>query len=1075
MSFHQDIKRQAANETRLIAIQKSLEDQSVDELTGAAKEESIHGIERTAAYVRQARDQEAENYNQQYFEEQIREDEVTRQRFIAYYGTDDPIHMARREAYAAHIRNLLALGWTAEDIRFQLENRKIWDTFTPHPTKDKTEDGQSYFDDNVKNGPSEKTRGQARQKQLTPINKDELADETKTGLDHLDRYMDGALDYLQDMQWALDKSLGTQTFDLRDTSIDVAPRDWYAGDADGKLVPAEVLFSKRLKGAVRGVEKYLTILESVPEEHRHYYQDAIDSFRSLKEALDHIETDPAKLKGDALKAALAQFSTAYTDNQFNGLSHEDGPAHTTAIMRQLRDVSENRTIPKAVRDAAERATLMHKQVGIALGRQEIRHSGDDFNKLFDNLYTYLAENPGLAAEIKIKKGSKLSDLTEAQQIQFYKTLMENHREQVKGWLYEANEGKLEGPTAEVLDRFMVVKETFNPRRMGVAIIAEANPMSCIQQQVLAESFEIKGLTHCALNETEASIKDAPKNLKLYLQHFGKSNLSFKMQEIEANEDHPKIYACVMDPASDSHKSWGIFMKGAQMSSWGGLINLGVEFGNAVLMKIGTGLSYARGGFPAEIVPRLQLNAICHAMNLKGLNEKTCKILKRQMSLVSTTIQGRGPGILRGSPEQVQDALAKIGFEIDGACLAIDGKIDPELIAPISPKYKKHMRNFLDDTKQYCRDYYHDVIRGLGGDEGQSQEILGEKIENRYLRSVSATMMALLTNVSARKASRSDRDQKAEILKDKDIDGQRAIGQNIAKEWSESLYDGWFTLGKFLSKTHETFNDNKIDRFHISQLAQDKIYTHHKWGNAMLALAKADLEWDFDKLAQDKGELSDERWTVGKLMEVVKHDFQIHDGRKWVPLDEEEKYHAQIAYEGILASSQMEAFLNTSEEKWHNRLSARFSSAVNRKDMRLQERDIILSVYNQNDTLEKTKFGPKTKAMYPGIDHAQKLAQEDKLTRAMVHEGERRLREKEAQGEYLEEGTEEIQEYRTIAMARRTQGPITMPNLMDKRGITFGARSEPIKTVLEKEARRQDRLYRIQSPANDPNPRLEHAA
>jgi len=1075
-TLRQGLNTTAANSTRLIDAMTAMEGHSIDELAAVAHLENIRGISITAEHLKAQALRQAREYEQADFEKALQKPNNLKA-YEAHYGTNDPAKMARRQAYANHIQNLLDLGWTVDDIKEQIDNRKNWDTFTPHPTKDKNEAGQTLMHKSAYGSEEEAQQALegALKEGLTPRVKDELQDETNTGLSVLDTYMDGALDYLQDMQWALDTTLEKSTFDLRDTRIDIAPRDWYAGDADGKLVPAAVLFAKRLQGAQWGAEKYLSILNDVPEGERGPLQDTITAFEELQTRLLAIESNPDNLKDkEKLAEEVAKFSAAFSDSGFKGLEDQQnhGAKWTGEIMESLREVSANKKNSQAVRDAAERATLMHKQVGVALGRQEIRHSGDDFNQIFDNLFQYLKDNPELAPEIENFKGDKpLNKRNEKTQIRFYKEIMQKHGDDVKDWLHKANEGKLEGPAAEIFARFDIVQKTFNQSRMGVAIIAEANAMSCVQQQALAEAFGINGMIHCALNEEEETIRNAPSNLRTYLKNFGQSNLQYRTELVKGEDGQPDMFVVVMDPASDSHKSWGIGMKEQQLKSWKNISGLGMEFATAALYKIGTGCSYARGGFPSEIVPRLHLNTLSRFVDFKSLSDQSRKILKKQMAFVSTTIQGRGPGIMRGTAQQVQDSLAKTGFGIDAACLAVDGKIDVKDVTPLAVKYSPKMTKFLDATEQDMRDHYFNEIRHEPSDVENDTTV-----ENRYMRSVSATMMALLTNVSARKPSRDDSDGKVVTLEDKDTGGQRAIGQNVVKEWSESLPDGWGELGRFMQQTRGAFENDDIDRKDVSDLASDEIYIRHKWGNAMLALAHADNEWGFDKLASDKGTLTDQRWTVGKLLQVVNDDYTIYDPlkRETVALDEEERRHAEIAYEALVASSHMEALLNTSAQSRAGRLKSKFTRATKQKDMRLSERDIILQTYSEDDTLEKTKFGEKTKELYPEIENIQKLSQDNKVMRAMVHEGERRLREKEGQGVHLEEGSVEIQKFRHIAMARRSFGPITLPNLMDNVSVTFGARPKSamqLLNVLADNVRRWDRTVRI---SNDNNTKPELA-
>ena len=261
-SLHNSLKTSAANTSRLIDLTTQLSSVDLDDLADVAQEENISAIIANGEQIKAARDQENKNYGVKTFSRQ-----------------------SRREQYAQHIRNKLALGWTPQKIREQIDNRKIWDTFTPHPNNDKSAEGEAAIGKVVLQGNSEELREEMRGQELTPRIKDELQDETNRGLSHLETYMDGALNYLQDLQGGLDDALGEDTFDLRDTNIDIAPRDWFAGDADGKLVPPEVLFAKRLQGAVRGAQKYISILSSVPKSDRAKLQPAIDAFESLKLSL----------------------------------------------------------------------------------------------------------------------------------------------------------------------------------------------------------------------------------------------------------------------------------------------------------------------------------------------------------------------------------------------------------------------------------------------------------------------------------------------------------------------------------------------------------------------------------------------------------------------------------------------------------------------------------------------------------------------------------------------------------------------------------------------------------------------
>src|SRR5262249_4631816 len=144
-------------------------------------------------------------------------------------------------------------------------NKKIWETFTPHPTKDKSQKGEAAFREQTRiadRDPQDRADAMARLTQsmilssLTPRIKDTLEDETLDGLNAQEIYNEGMLDYFEDVQFALDEVYGPGAVDFLDENmtLDVSPRKWHGGDADGKPIPATVLFNQRVLGALRAVE-----------------------------------------------------------------------------------------------------------------------------------------------------------------------------------------------------------------------------------------------------------------------------------------------------------------------------------------------------------------------------------------------------------------------------------------------------------------------------------------------------------------------------------------------------------------------------------------------------------------------------------------------------------------------------------------------------------------------------------------------------------------------------------------------------------------------------------------------------
>ena len=124
---------------------------------------------------------------------------------------------------------------------------------------------------------------------------------------------------------------------------------------------------------------------------------------------------------------------------------------------------------------------------------------------------------------------------------------------------------------------------------------------------------------------------------------------------------------------------------------------------------------------------------------------------------------------------------------------------------------------------------------------------------------------------------------------------------------------------------------------------------------------------------------------------------------------------------------MEALQQTTEEKGYG--------------FDLKEKDIIYSLYDARERLYGLKFGKKTRKVFPGIDDSRKAAERKMVSKAALHEMERRL------GKNLIANGDPL--LREVAMARRTQGPINIEELLDH-GSSFGNRPKPVFDLIREE-------------------------
>ena len=964
---------------------------------------------------------------------------------------------ARRQKIIERLETEKALGADKKTVWDRLNILKIWTTFTPHPTKDKNDPGeflfrlQTFVAENYphsrRSQPMQDIIQDMLKKPLSPREKDTLRKENEDGLKSMGIYMEGILNYTEDLQFALDTVHGKNAICLTDPDmgLDLAPRDWYSGDADGKEVSAPVLFAKRVRSAHMAVECYLKDLSQVDlddpdltDEEQAQLEKTIAVFKQFKNKLDALERqleqiENSKSDSDLFKDAKKNFVKIFIETSYNGDTFKVGPELTSKVMDDLQALLQT-SKSESFKRAAFRTIMRHKQVGIAMSRQEIRHNGDDYKVMFDKLFDYLREHNLVDIPNNLKDIETFSEQTPIVQAKFLVSLMQEHQDKVKTWLEASN---ADGWHREILERFKVMSECFNHNRMGSAIIAEADEMSTVLQQVLAESYGIKNMIHTALNEDENTIKHAARNLRFYRKKFGAFNIEKQIEQLKDIAKKAFAYLGIMAPQSDSNKSYGLWIKPLQSGATQALIRIAVRFITAILEKLGTGASYARGGFSPKIVPRMFLYNLSALWDITRLKERffpeQISVLKQMASFVSTTIQGRAVGYQFGTAKSVYDTISGIDAEITAVHLAIDGNIAPELVAPLAVRYSQDMQDTLSELEQECRNEYNKMRTRKNPDNEE------ELWFNIVMKKISALFLSEKANTGARKDQRSEASNKDQKPEPKPVDELRAIGCNIAIANSELYFDGAYTLGLFMEKLHKVYKKNVILRQDLTDFRNDAFYFQQVFPNAMAALASANYEHAFDQLSQGEKE-----WTVQQILEV-------HEN-KYKNLDKHETFVAVLAYDALKATAYMHALQETQDVKPPTPQKGILRKNFFRADKSSQpleqpktgfdlpsEKDIILSLYKQEDRLHELKFSDKLRSIFPDLDSIITSSKDQALSRAIVHETEQRIRN------YGIELSNPVLHH--IACARRSFGPINMENLLDRSG--FGHRKEPLFDIIRK--------------------------
>lgn len=1006
VAMYKEIREIARRETRLSQLQEQLKNLTPEELDKIAHYQNVRAILSTSSHIIADR----------------------RQR-NALYGSETFDRTTRRREMTEQFKAMKAQGVSEEDLRFLLNNIKIWLTITPHPTKDKNANGRGatrHLIDLVDlKAPAERItelQNEIRKmldKRLTPDRKDTLEEESADARKVQLRYNRGMHDFLEDLQDSLTDSGYAMDLTAEDCAIDIALRDWFTGDADGKDVPAPVMFKKRVQDAIWALDENIDILggdrDNEATAKQNIFRPHLQTYWQIKKNLEKLKEDTADIESAgapsaAFDKALEAFGLCFRTAAFNGDVFESGPALTKSLRDDLRakiagdelgsDLSAEER--QKIQQRARRVLLRHNQLGISMGKQEIRHNSRELTQIFDNLYAYLQkhhsvfikENHFLSTEFARAQKKPFNAWPAERQIQFFNALQETFgQDGLKRLLAEANQND---PTAQgILERFKAYKILFNAKRRGIAIIAESTPMSPVYQQVLAEAFEIGNMVHCPLNEDKEAIVKASENMQFYIDNM-------------LHKTTPP-YIVMMDPQSDSQKGLSLFIKPTQHNLRLQTIKLSLAKRLAILFKKGTGSSYARGGYSPKVEPRKFIATLAegmpHLFSKDGFFTSTPemqKILRRLVSFVSFTIQGRDMGLRLGRPQVCYDMIHGIFQEIMGANLVLMGHAKPEHVAPNPPHYHQAMIHFMNRTDALAVEAY----ENLRADKSREKSVT--IVLNNYMEAIAAPHVAEHAGVGARKPARAG----AGKGKPKPATELRAIGSNILHEFGLTFHDGYYPLGHWMSALHDAYNNEQISRKDLLDLCNDEFRMRQMFSNAFAALAAADFEHGFDILfpAQD--------WTVGRVLEAVEANYQ--------GLSENQALHVRIAYDALLSTSLMEALLSTGPGDDCAFDADRF--------------EVIRKLYGDNDRLNILKFGPQTKEFYPHIADIQRLEPERRLSRALIHEARRRNDEGLLDPDNNPDHKRLLHQ---IACSARSWGPYNMGNLLDKPGSAFGAKPVPV--------------------------------
>lgn len=805
-------------------------------------------------------------------------------------------------------------------------------------------------------------------------------------------------------------------------------RSWHSTDLDGKRLGAGVVLAQRIEDAHRAAHMYVAFLqdESISGSDQEKIQDALDAFTVIAEKLDGLAERADEIRKMAsgskeYSSTIEEFQNIFTSMTYKGQNFSNGPSFTSAVISDLRALAKSGDLSPAATKMVERVVIAHNQNGMSLGRQQFRHDHNDYfttipgkNSILGNLLDYLEDqHPEIMKEL-IPSGKRFGDLQHENQAYFFKRLHDEYGDQLKSWLLESNPATWDPSKPkdqeneklwanEILQHIILVSETFNHKRSGEMIIANSDPMSAIFQQSIFEAVGLKGLKHIHLNESKETVEMVKQTLELYLGYFGVKNMD------ASKEMTDEIASFIVKTSlSDTQKLFGPFMRTLQRAAEKDEIKLSLEFKAAVKDQKGGGMSYGRGGCAISMLPRHTFNLIeevrCEFIqeNNRDFNEEEKAILKKINSFVANTVQGRGPGIMIGTSQQVYDLLLNVHAETTAASLAIDGQIAPEIVAPKPAQYSPAMKALMKSYEENSRVKY-DKMRSK---QSMKRENGTERL-NLYMQRVAALTVTKMNNISQRFSNRP-----GEIP---NLIDSRAINMNKVFVSAETKSDGSYGLGAFLRNLYSGYKSGDITDQDLQTLWHDDEWRdRYMFSNAMTALSSADYEYGFDVL--DPKIKENGRWTIGKLLEAADNKYE---KLRRDPGKEDLAFHADFTVDAIEATAFMEALANTALGKG----GVTFKSPYKK---------IIHGVYEDKDTLEKLKFGKHTREKFEvTIEEGEHMHADMRLISAIQHTIENKIQN----GELDEEKDAAL--IRHVSLAHRLYGPYNMTKHMDI--CDFGSR------------------------------------
>ncbi len=806
--------------------------------------------------------------------------------FSELNGREDRVAMIKESLETAK-----KVGADADYINKLLPIIKEKFPFTPHNTDDLSDYGETEFYLAIMkatDAPPEEREdiiragiAKALRTRITPQSKGTILEEIDKGIRREKVYVRGQVMGAKDLQKGCDMVHPGQINIASAMKHTMLAETWFVSDADKKENADAAAYLVKIIGSMKSFAEinleYLdgahpSDIETLRPYHK-VFEEIHASTNFLFEKREQLITETSNDKRGKInplyEEVLEESKTLHKKIFFKGYCYDSEEELLGVVLDDLQTTLQDKKLHVQTQEALDSCRYILEPRVLSTVLHQSRHDAEILQEIFANLFEYAHDNE----TVEPGKGQSLTDFESTTFVNTLKLFNVMPSDKYRELLLKAN-GPDKGFAHQVLKRFFDVMAG-HQNKMSIAIISESIRPSPFQQESLAYAAGIKDIITVPLSESRETVRRAAENINFV--------------DIQDPRRHSSYF--MMDCGSDIQKRESFIVKALRYQASMETTQWGYDHEKPVPSQWGGGFSKARNGCSTLTQPDLYLYKLMD-MELLGQNPSKNWILKQEACTVARTMQGRAARLLFGTETQVANNKCDIFSKLLGVCLAIDGKVDPELIVPRPPNYSLAMRNALERA-QIATQNDHRLLMTT-----RSNDVPGQTQMDHYLRTIVSLPMAKHLTPGARNGAKKANTPPTEW---------RAIGSDKLARMAGYSTNGCHGLGFFLNFLHQDYQAGRINEKDLSDLKSDPLRMYYIMESAVHDLVDSDFRYGFHY--KDAKILTNE-WSVKDVFQAAESgNIRWHDRK----LTEIEEIQVKLAHDGVLGMELFRQFLQTPDQ------------------------------------------------------------------------------------------------------------------------------------------------------------------